>query len=93
MEKQEKQEKQEVIKPVEGYLVIKSDTIEKTESGIYLSKELSKNLTQTGKVIKAGKGAPCKEGDTVVYQEWSGKEYKDHLILKFEDIMAVIEYV
>ena len=86
-------EKREIIKPVEGYLVIKPDTIEKTESGIYLSKDVSKNLTQTGKVISVGEEAPCKVGDTVVYQEWSGKEYKDHIILKFEDIMAVIEYV
>ena len=86
-------EKQEIIKPVEGYLVIKSDTIKKTESGIFLSEGAGKNLTQTGKVISAGKDAPCKVGDTVIYQEWSGKEYKDHIILKFEDIMAVVEYV
>jgi len=36
-----------------------------------------------------------KTTDTVVYKEWGGKEYKDGdkdlLILKFEDIMAIIQ--
>lgn len=83
-------ETKEKIKPVEGYLVLKSDAVERTESGIYLSKDIAKNLTQTGTVIAIGGKGPCKVGDKVVYQEWSGKEYKDNIILKFEDIMAVV---
>ena len=80
----------EEIKPVAGYLVIKPDIEEKTESGIILTKDVAKNLTQTGRVLEISEDAPCKVGDTVVYQEWSGKEYKDLVILKFEDIMAVV---
>ena len=39
---------------------------------------------------------PVKVGDTVIYREWGGKEYKQEnnielLILKFDDIMAVIK--
>lgn len=39
--------------------------------------------------------APCEINDNVIYREWGGKEYKkddvELLILKFEDIMAIIK--
>jgi len=91
------------INPVPGYLLIEPQKIEKTtESGILLP-DSHEEKPQQGKVLSVGASfqdngnqvkSPCKVGDTVVYKEWGGKEYKDGdknlLILKFEDIMATI---
>ena len=91
------------IIPVSGYLVVEPQKVEKTtQSGIVLP-DSHEDKPQQGKVLSVGKAIfqdgqeikpPCKLGDTVVYKEWGGKEYKDGdtdlLILKFEDIMAII---
>ena len=92
------------IVPAAGYLVIepkkKNST---TESGIYLS-ENRQDKPQEGTVLAIGsayvtdfgikKTCPCALNDKVIYREWGGKEYKedqtDLLILKFDDVMAVI---
>jgi len=83
------------LKPTEGYLVIKPIVQEtKTASGIILAEKSDIHLAVEGEVIAInGENPPCKVGDTVVYQEWSGKDWNKQLILKFEDIMAVVEYV
>ena len=92
------------IIPVPGYLLIEPQKIEKTtQSGIVLP-DSHEEKPQQGKVLAVGGSiyddgqkvlSPCKVGDTVVYKEWGGKEYKDEskdlLILKFEDIMATIQ--
>ena len=91
------------IIPVPGYLVIEPQKVEKTtESGIVLP-DSHEDKPQQGKVLSVGKPifddgheivSPCKLNDVVIYKEWGGKEYKDGdkdlLILKFEDIMAII---
>jgi len=92
------------IIPVPGYLLIEPQKVEKTtQSGIVLP-DSHEEKPQQGKVLVTGGpiyqdgqeiSSPCKIGDTVVYKEWGGKEYKDEgkdlLILKFEDIMAIIQ--
>lgn len=92
------------INPVSGYILVKPQKKEKTTpSGIVLT-ESHEDKPQQGKVLAVGdafisdygtkKDAPVKVGDIVIYREWGGKEYKngdeDLLILKFDDIMAVI---
>ncbi len=92
------------ITPVPGYVLVKPKKKEKvTASGILLPPS-HEEKPQEGEVLAIGsefvtdygtkKNAPCKVGDTVIYREWGGKEYKleetDYLILKFEDIMATI---
>ncbi len=92
------------IKPAPGYLLVEPQKKETTTpSGIVLTDKGS-DKPQQGTVLSIGevaitdygikKESPCKVGDVVIYREWGGKEYKDGsdelLILKFDDIMAVI---
>lgn len=93
------------IHPLPGYLLVEPLKQDKavTASGIYLP-ESHEEKPQSGRVLAVGdefttdygikKTSPVKVGDVVVYKEWGGKEYKEDennlLILKFEDVMAVI---
>jgi chaperonin GroES len=91
-----------MITPASGYLVVEPIK-EKTPEGIILPSSYN-TKPQQGKVISIGddlttdygikKSSPCKIDDIVVYREWGGKEYviddKEYLILKFDDIMGVI---
>ena len=92
------------IKPTSGYILVEPKKIEKTtQSGIVLP-DSHEEKTQQGKVLAIGpalvtdsgtkKDSPCQVGDQVVYKEWGGNEFKDgdkeYMILKFEDIMAII---
>ena len=93
------------IQPVAGYVLVKPQKQERTTpSGILLT-ESHEDKPQQGKVLAVGatyitdygvkKESPVSVGDTVIYREWGGKEYKqddvDLLILKFDDIMATIK--
>lgn len=93
------------ITPVAGYVLVEPKKVEKTtQSGIVLP-DSHEEKTQQGKVLAIGsatvtdngtkKDSPCKVGDSVVYKEWGGSEYKDgdkeYMILKFEDIMAIVK--
>jgi len=93
------------LQPLAGYLLVEPLKQEKvTPSGILLT-ESHEEKPQSGKVLAIGdefvtdygikKTSPVKIGDVVVYKEWGGKEYKDGdtnlLILKFEDVMAVLK--
>lgn len=92
------------IHPVAGYLLVQPLKKESTTvSGIVLPDNHSEK-PQEGKVLSIGDSifddgkeikSPCQVGDIVIYREWGGKEYKedgtDLLLLKFEDIMAIIK--
>jgi len=92
------------IHPVAGFLLIEPQKQEKTTvSGIVLP-ESHQDKPQQGKVLAVGDTtfvdgreikSPCKIGDVVIYREWGGKEYKEDnvelLLLKFDDIMAIIK--
>lgn len=92
------------IKPVPGYLLVEPQKVEKTtQSGIVLP-DSHEEKPQQGKVLSVGASfkdngndvnSPCNVGDVIIYKEWGGKEYKDGdkdlLILKFEDVMAIIQ--
>jgi chaperonin GroES len=92
------------IVPVAGYILVKPEKQEKTTSSGIVLPDSHEDKPQQGKVLAVGGaiyqdgkeiGAPCKAGETVVYREWGGKEYKsgeeELLILKFDDIMATIK--
>ena len=92
------------INPVAGYILVQPQKQEKTSpSGIVLP-ENNQEKPQQGKVLAVGDSikhpdhiieAPCKVNDIVIYKEWGGKEIKhdnlDLMILKFEDILAIIK--
>jgi len=94
---------QSKIKPVPGYLLVEPLKQEKTTASGIVLPESHEEKPQSGKVLAVGDSifddghevkAPCVVGDTIIYREWGGKEYKedntDLLILKFEDVMALI---
>jgi len=90
--------KKESIKPLgENVLVriVKEDL--KTPSGIVLPENASQEKPQEGKVIAIGddKKIHVKKGQKVIFAKYSGTEIKisevECLILKSEDILAVIE--
>lgn len=90
--------KKETIKPLgENVLVkiIKEDL--KTKSGIVLPENVAQEKPQEGKVVAVGddKKIKVKKGKKVIFAKYSGTEIKineeEHLILKSEDILAVLE--
>ena len=75
------------ITPASGYLLVEpTKTERKTASGIVLP-DSHEEKPQKGKVLAVGgaeitesgvkREAPCKVGETVIYKEWGGNEYKE----------------
>ena len=90
--------KKESIKPLgENVLVkpLKADV--KTKSGIVLPETASEDRPQEGKVIAVGddKKIKVKKNQKVIFAKYSGTEIKidneEYLIMKNEDILAIIE--
>lgn len=91
------------IQPLAGYVLIEpAPKEEKTAAGIVLP-DVAEEKPQEGKVIATGPDAvedgktvkcPVKVGDTIIYKKWGGNEIKvdgkELLLLKFEDLMAVV---
>ena len=90
--------------PAGGYFLVQPKKKQKTTASGIVLPDSHEDKPQQGKVLAVGdtfvsdygtkKESPVKVGDTIIYREWGGKEYKDGdnelLILKFDDIMAVI---
>ena len=93
------------IIPSPGYVLVQPQKKETTTASGILLTASNTEKPQQGTVVAIGgefttdfgikKTSPCQIGDIVVYKEWGGKEYKDgdtdFLILKFDDIMAIIK--
>jgi chaperonin GroES len=92
------------IHPVPGYLLVKPQKKDKTTASGIVIPDSHEDKPQQGTVLAVGKStfidkhetsSPCEVGDTVIYREWGGKEYKEDqdelLILKFDDVMAIIK--
>jgi len=92
------------ISPVAGYILVHPQIAEKTTASGIVLPDSHEDKPQQGTVLVVGAPtlvdgqkviAPCQVGDTVIYREWGGKEYKegdtDLLLLKFDDIMAIIK--
>jgi chaperonin GroES len=91
------------IKPLVDNILIQPLTEKKTPSGIVIP-ETAKEKPQEGKVVAVGPGRyengklikhDIKKRDRVIYKKWGGNEVKvdgkELLIVKSEDILAVIE--
>lgn len=92
------------IHPVPGFILVQPQKKETTTASGIVLPENNQDKPQQGKVIAIGDTtfidgrevkSPCNIGDVVIYREWGGKEYKedttDLLLLKFDDIMAIIK--
>lgn len=93
------------IKPIEDNILIEPFERElRSASGIVIP-DTSKEKPQEGKVVAIGPGKTTDEGkiigvkvrigDRVIYKKWGGNEIKiegkEYLMVKNDDIMAVIE--
>lgn len=93
------------ITPASGYILVEpTKTERKTASGIVLP-DSHEEKPQKGKVLAVGgaeitesgvkRKAPCEVGETVIYKEWGGNEYKEggkeYLFIKFEDILGIVK--
>jgi chaperonin GroES len=80
------------VKPLQDRLVIKRlEEEEKTKGGIIIP------AVGDGKVLESGQRSPVsvKVGDKILFGKYSGTEIKidgeEHLILREDDVLAVIE--
>ena len=91
------------IKPLSDNILIQPLAEKKTPSGIVIP-ETAKEKPQEGKVVAVGPGRiedgelikpQVKKGDKVIYKKWGGNELKiggkEYLIVKSEDILAILE--
>ncbi|MBD3238475.1 MAG: co-chaperone GroES [Candidatus Moranbacteria bacterium] len=92
------------VKPLADNVLVKLKKEEKvTDSGIVLPDTASEDKPQEGEVIAVGEGKyddgvkikpEVKKGDQIIFAKYSGTEIKinnqEHLILKSEDILAII---
>ncbi len=94
------------VKPLGDRLVVRrQEASEKTAGGVYLP-DSAQNKPQKGKVLAVGagrllkdgsrRGLQVKEGDTVLFTNWAGEEYKGSqgdniLLMREEDVLAVLE--
>ena len=94
------------IRPLQDRVIVKrmDDEVEKTKGGIIIP-DTAKEKPQQGKIIAVGKGKvnddgkvtppDVKVGDTILFGKYSGSEVKlngeEHLIMREEDILGVVE--
>jgi chaperonin GroES len=93
------------IRPLQDRIIVKRiEEEEKTKGGIIIP-DSAKEKPQEGKVIAVGKGKltedgkliplDVKVGDRILFGKYSGTEVKiegeEHLIMKEEDILGIIE--
>lgn len=93
------------VRPLHDRLVVKRlEEEEKTKGGIIIP-DTAKEKPIEGKVIAVGKGKvkedgtkipmEVKKGDRILFAKYAGAEVKidgeDHLIMKEDDVLAIIE--
>ena len=84
------------IKPLGERILIKIKSSEEKTAGGIVIPETAQEKTQEGIVVSVGDSPDIKvkKGDVVIYDKYAGTQIKiddkDHLILKLEDILAVI---
>jgi len=84
------------FKPMKDRVFVSySDEPEKTAGGIYVP-DTAKEKPQKGRVEAVGSEVKdVKEGDEVMFEKYSGAKIKidnvEHLIIKEEDILGIIE--
>ena len=84
------------IKPLGERILVKIKTSEEKTSGGIVIPQTAQEKTQEGIVVSIGDSPEIKvkKGDTIIYDKYAGTQIKiddkDHLILKVEDVLAVI---
>jgi len=98
-------EKSMKIRPIQDRLIVKRVAEEKKTKGGIIIPDSAKEKPLEGKVVAVGNGKvledgkvrplDIKAGDTILFSKYAGTEVKiegeDHLILREEDVLGVIE--
>jgi len=86
------------VKPLNDNVLVKVKKQEKkTKGGIVLPDTADDEKPQEGEVIEVGndKKIGVKKGQTIIFAKYSGSEIKleekEYLIIKAEDILAIVE--
>ena len=88
------------VKPLADRVIIEPAAAEEKTAGGIIIPDTAKEKPKKGKVIAAGIGkkdepVTVKEGDTVLYGQYSGTEIKidgnDYLIMRESDIFAIVK--
>jgi chaperonin GroES len=85
------------LKPLRHWVVAQQEeAVTKTASGLYLPEKAAEK-SKIAKVLKVGaKVEGIKEGDRIVYKEYSTTELKvdgtDYILVKEEDILATVAH-
>jgi chaperonin GroES len=88
------------VKPLADRVIVKLEKNEAKTAGGIIIPDTAQEKTQQGTVTAVGPGTEkekitVKSGDKVMYDKYAGAQVKidgvEHLILKMQDIIAVIE--
>jgi len=93
------------VRPLGDRVLVKPLEVEEKKKGGIIIPDTAKEKPQEGKVIAVGKGKITEEGkvlpldvkvgDKILFGRYSGNEIKiddeDYLIVKEEDILAIVE--
>jgi chaperonin GroES len=86
------------VKPLADRVMVKLEKNEAKTAGGIIIPDTAQEKTQTGTVVAVGDDKDVikvKAGDKVMYDKYAGTQVKiegvEHLILKMQDIIAVIE--
>ena len=88
------------VKPLADRVIVEPAAAEETTAGGIIIPDTAKEKPKKGKVIAAGSGkkdepVTVKEGDIVLYGQYSGTEIKiegnDYLIMRESDIFAIVK--
>jgi chaperonin GroES len=92
------------VRPLHDRIIVKGIDSEETTAGGIIIPDTAKEKPQEGKVVAVGEGrredgkvipVDVKAGDRVLYGKYAGTEIKvdgeDHLILREDDILGVVE--
>ena len=93
------------LKPLSDHVVVESVVEEKKKGNIILPDTIEKEKSEKGKVVAVGPGKidkdgkripiQVKKGDVVLFTKYSPNEVKvdgkDYLVIKEEDILAILE--
>lgn len=81
---------QQKIKPLGNRILVKREEAKTTKGGIILP-ETAQKKPQQGKVLRVGDdNKDVKVGDEILFSAYAGTEYKEHLILSEDDVLAVL---
>jgi len=88
------------VKPLADRVIVEPAAAEETTSGGIIIPDTAQEKPKQGKIIATGNGKKdepltVKEGDTVLYGQYSGTEIKiggsDYLIMRESDIFAIVK--